>query len=245
MPRSRLRSFTLEKTHGDCGDMTKDMVSKLHLHLEKPVDTECSVVYLLAEVRKLLDRDDPKHRYAALWMYCHWALHVDLDLPKTTSDFLKQVDLWVTNNIAYLVPSGPWKFIQEYYLFRDFIYLDTFRKQLRLFLTAYKLPKEICTNESKWFEFISAYAGVIEDGTLACESKKNNELGAVQRVVFKKGKTLSRDHHVDFVIQWDIELKDGRTLKTEFKALPNSPGKMTSHHLQVIQGTFVPPPPKP
>jgi len=88
--------------------MTKDIVGKLQLHLAKPVDSEPAVVYLLAEVRKLLELDDPEHKMGALWMYCHWALHVDLDSPKTTESFLEKVDRWITNNVAYLTPSGPW-----------------------------------------------------------------------------------------------------------------------------------------
>jgi hypothetical protein len=68
------------------GGMTKDIVSKLMALLSEPVDTECKVVYLLAEVRKLLERDDPNHNMGSLWMYCHWALHVDLESPKTTDE---------------------------------------------------------------------------------------------------------------------------------------------------------------
>ena len=55
-------------------------------------------------------------------------------------DFLKRVDRWITNTVAYLRPSGPWEFIEEHRLFKDFIYLDTFRHQLRDFLASYTTP---------------------------------------------------------------------------------------------------------
>ena len=59
--------------------MSRDgIVDKLRLHLRKPIESECAVVYLLAEVRKLRERDHADHKMEALWMYCHWALHVDL-----------------------------------------------------------------------------------------------------------------------------------------------------------------------
>ena len=76
---------------------------------------------------------------------------------------------------------------------------------------------------------------------------KNNELKAVRQVTFTKGNQLSSHHHVDFVIQWNIKLKDGRILQTEVDALPDSSLKMTHHHLQILQGSFVPsqPPPQP
>jgi hypothetical protein len=223
--------------------MKNDIVDKLRDHLTQGVDTECDVVYLLAEIRKVLDEHDPAHTFGALWMYCHWALHVDLDSPKATIGLLKRVDLWVCNTVAYLTPRPPWKFMDEIYLFRDFLYLETLRCELATFLKQYRLPTEITDVDEEWFRFLAAYAGVIEDGTLSMKSDKNNEIVAVKEMIFKKGKPLSSDYHVDFMIQWDIVFKDGRTLKIELDAQPNHPLKMSSHHLSLENGTFVPPAP--
>src|SRR5262249_33167405 len=129
--------------------MTKDIVGKLREFLAKPVDTESSVVYLMAQVRKLLDRDDPTYRYGALRMYCHWALHVDLRFPNTTMGFLRRVDLWVTNTVAYLTPSGPSTFLDEVHLFREFTYLSQLRTDLGRFLGRYDLPTELCDDDPK------------------------------------------------------------------------------------------------
>ena len=172
--------------------MTKDIVGKLRNHLAQRIDTECAVVYLLAEVRKLLERDDPQQRHGAVWMHCHWALHVDLHSPKTTLEFLKFVDCWVTNTVADLFPRGTWKPLQEHYLFKDFIYLDTFRTQLKTFLACYGLPTQLCDQDDRWFAFLSSYAGVIEDGSLTARGDRNNELGAVKQVTFTKAKSRRR-----------------------------------------------------
>jgi hypothetical protein len=222
--------------------MAKDIVGKLMKHLTKSINDEPGVVYLLAEVRKLLERDDPTHSNGALWMYCHWALHVDLTLPGTTMDFLKRVDRWITNTVAYLTPTGPWEFIEEHLLFRDFIFLTTFRQQLRGFLASYGLPLSLCDLDEQWHAFIEAYGGVIEDGSLSTKSDKKNELGAVKQVIFTKGEDLTANHHVPFVIQWNIELKDGRSVRTKVQTVPTGGGNMTAHHLEVISGSFVPPP---
>lgn len=156
-------------------------------------------------------------------------------------DFLKRVDRWITNTVAYLTPDGHWGFIEEHRLFRDFIFLDTFRWQLRGFLAGYGLPLSLCDLDTHWYAFIEAYGGVIEDGTLSTKSDKKDELGAVKNVVFKKGEDLTADHHVSFVIQWNIELKDGRTLSTNVETVPTGGGNMTAHRLELINGTFVPP----
>ena len=220
--------------------MTKDIVGKLACFISDPVDTECKVVYLLAEVRKLLERDDPEHKMGSLWMYCHWALHVDLDSPKTTEGFLERVDRWVTNTVAYLSPSGPWTFGEEYNLFKDFVFLDTFRHQLQTFLEVYGLPPTVCSENHQWNRFIQEYSGVIEDGSLSAVGKKAT-LKAVEKVTFEKGAQLPAEHHVPFVIRWSIDLKDGRMLRTSVETVPGGSGKMTSHDLEIINNGFVPP----
>jgi hypothetical protein len=219
--------------------MTRDIV-KLADHLRQPIDNECKVVYLLAEVRKLLDRYDPDHNLDALWMYCHWALHVDLESPKTTEVLLEKVDRWITNTVAYLTPRGSWSFKEEYNLFKDFVYLSTFRHQLGKFLAAHKLPTDLCNVDEQWHRFIREYAGVIEDGTLSFVSK-NKSLCAVDVITFTKGNQLTSEHHVPFVILWKIQLKDGRTLKTSVETTPSGFGNMTSHYLEIINNGFVPP----
>lgn len=135
-------------------EMTKDIASKLRGHLSKPIETEPDVVYLMAEIGKLLERDDKEHNNKATWMYCHWALHVDLTKGGTTGQFLQMIGRWVTNTVAYLEPNGPWKFMEEVYLFLDFLYLDTFRRELKGFLANYQIPTTLCENDEWWFKFL-------------------------------------------------------------------------------------------
>ena len=57
------------------------IVDKLRAAISEPVDSECKVVYILAETRKLLETYPPDPLPFALKLYCHWALHVDLENP--------------------------------------------------------------------------------------------------------------------------------------------------------------------
>ena len=143
--------------------MTKDIVCKLKTHLGKRIATEPDMVYLMSGVRKLLERDDPTQTNGTLWMYCHWALHVNLTKVGTTMDFLRRVDRWISNTVAYCTPSGAGGFGEEYDLFKDFIFLTTFRQQLAGFLKNYDLPTDLCDVDEQWNAFLGAYAGVIED----------------------------------------------------------------------------------
>src|SRR5262245_50672197 len=98
--------------------MVKDIISKLREHLSASVNTECRAVYLLAEVRKVIDDEKPRPWPLALWLHCNWALHVDLSQPNTTIDLLRKIDNFVLNrNIVDLPkPTGEFSFIDEHHL---------------------------------------------------------------------------------------------------------------------------------
>ena len=196
------------------GNMTNDIIDKLKKHLSGPVDTECAAVYLLVEVRKLLEKDKPDSKPFALWMYCHWAVHVDLNYSKTTLYFLEKIDSFVRNQVSGFESGADRKYEDEQDVFLEFSSLDAFRRQLRQFLKSYELPTNLCDEDASWHGFISAYAGVIEAGTL---SAGKQELKAIKEVTFTK--LPSFENNVLFVIQWDVKLKDRRTLRAVFKAM--------------------------
>jgi hypothetical protein len=70
------------------------IVEKLRAVLSDEIDSECKVVYILCETRKLLDKYPTQPVPVTLKMYCHWALHIDLTNPGTTaSDAFVPFDL--------------------------------------------------------------------------------------------------------------------------------------------------------
>ena len=205
--------------------MNVDIVAKLEKHLSIPVDTECAAVYLLVEVRKLLDSDKIDPKPFALWMYCHWAVHVDLHHRNTTIHFLEKIDSFVRNQVSGFESEDDRQYEDEQDVFLEFSSLDTFRRQLRQFLESHKLPTSLCDEDASWHRFISVYAGVIEGGTLSTGKLRETELQklkAIQEVTFTK--LPSSENNVFFVIQWDVRLKDGKTLTAVFKAMQEPSG---------------------
>ena len=198
--------------------MTDAIVEKLRLHLSGPVDTECKVIYLLCEIRKLLDKKtaDPKlvalRQLLTLRLYCNWALHVHLSKP-TTMALLEKVDEVFINRITPGSPQSGLTFVAEHRLFREFVYLETFRKELSHFLAAYGLDTPLCDENERWFAFLAAYGGVIEDGSLTCEGKNSAKLRVVEKIIFTKGPLRVADSHVPFDIVWKILLKNGSTIE--------------------------------
>jgi hypothetical protein len=117
--------------------MENSIAKKLKTFLSGEIDSECKVVYLLAECRKLLEIHSPDLIPFALKLYCHCALHVDLHYRNTTLRFLERVDEFADSVLAEN------RLATEMEMFRDFIFLDTFRNQLRQFLKIYDLPTTV------------------------------------------------------------------------------------------------------
>ncbi len=194
--------------------------------LAEPIDSECKVVYLLAECRKLFPA---KNVPFALNLFANWALHVDLSHSDTTHDFLERVDAYLESAL-----DGNKDRAGEYQMFREFLLLESFKNQLRQFLQERNLPTGICDEDARWQEFVRHYAGVIEDGTLSC-SAKAGALKHVAKVIFKKGRTFEKgDHYFPFALVWTAVLTDGRKAETEVNAFAHDDREFPIHNLRVL-----------
>ena len=207
--------------------MKDSIVKKLRSMLDNSTDSECEVSYVLCQSRKLLETYPPDPVPFALLLYCNWALHVDLDHPKTTLPFLKRVDEFVSSVFG----GTEANIVLEHHVFREFVFLDTFRAQLKQLFTAYTLPTAICDEDNRWHEFIAHYAGIIEDGSLSCDGK-NLSLKWVRDVVFTKGRARNNTH-IPFDLSWHIGLLDGRSIDVDVNATKLAGMKAISHGLTI------------
>ena len=196
--------------------MKNAIIDKLRTTLESRIDSEGKVVYLLCQVRKLLDANPPDPSLFSLRLYCHWALHVDLDKKGTTLPFLKQVDEYVASVYAGGVPMN---FAAEELMRREFGFLYTFKGRLQDFLAAYGLPTDVCDDPAQWRAFLQHYAGVIEDGKIFC-SAKGIALNHVKEVIFSKGRQslAGVEALLPFDLAWTIVLLDGKKLTVNANA---------------------------
>jgi hypothetical protein len=164
-------------------------------------------------------------------MCCHWALHVDLTHPSTLSDFFEPIERWITHTVAGLTPSGSWTPSEEQRLFRDLLFLETFRDELRVCLGGFGLPTDLCNDDARWMIFMRLYTLVIEDGSLTLVSKTG--ANAISSVLFSKGRQFAGTP-LFFVVRWDIAPSDGRWGTLDLASLPAAGGvRGFSHALQV------------
>jgi hypothetical protein len=180
------------------------IVMKLNVLLAGPIDSEAKVVYLMAEVRKLLEKAPAAQRPFALNMYCNWALHVALTGKDTITPFLQQVDDYVNGVLV-----GPEDFGASNRIARDFLELETLRSQLGDFCRANGIRTDLTDDDARWNEFVERYAGVVEDGSLMILAP-NHGMKHVKQVTFTKGcESQGEFTQLPFAMNWHVELLNG------------------------------------
>ena len=113
---------------------TPEIIRKLAEELNKGITTEVQVVYELAGVRKLIERDKVEDQYADLRFHCDWALHSSLDRAAAKA-ILRQFDA-----AQPLLQAGH-KLTSELKSEIDRISkMRSFEEELARFLPAYNLP---------------------------------------------------------------------------------------------------------
>lgn len=203
--------------------MKDDIVEKLRGLLQGPVASEPEVVYLLCQVRKLLDKYPVEGAMTSLKFYCHWALHIDLSCAKWILPFLKPLDEYLISNHYrkhHFIP-GP-----EFEQLEQLLLLQSFRSQLKKTLKGYGLPHTICTNPKLWHSFMQAYANVVNDGNLIYSGQ---ELQLVERITFKALDLTSAkawSFKESLIITWTVTFKNGQR-KMEFSLRFSKTGKHT------------------
>lgn len=200
--------------------MKESIIRKLDCILASPIDSECKVVYVLAECRKLLEKAPCPDSFA-LKLYCHWALHVDLDNPRTTLPFLEKADEYARSLLA-----GSKDIAGENRALHEFAF-DTFRSQLGAFLKNYDLPTALCEEKERWHEFLTYYSKVVEDGSISCRAP-TKKMGVISEVVFTRGREVT-GFYLPFGLLWTLHLQDGGRLEVEVKA--SSP---TGHEMVLV-----------
>lgn len=131
--------------------MKDSIVEKLRSALDSGLDNEFKVFYVLGESRKLLEKYPSDPVPFALLLYCNWALHVDLDRPKTTLPFLQRVDQFAASVFA----GKDADIVLEHHVFREFVFLDSFRAQLKQLFNTYGLPMAVCDEDDRWHDSLS------------------------------------------------------------------------------------------
>lgn len=160
--------------------MKPDILTKLEAELWQPITTERQVVYILVELRKLIELNDDGAQYKALKFHCDWAVHSRLkglpaqEIVRLFDKYQETVERGSASqaqpDMSFMAQLGP------------VLTMSSFRNELNAYLHSQGLCAAIPNENDKWADFLTHYGGVIEDCPLHCISQG---LGYVDEVIIK------------------------------------------------------------
>ncbi|OFW08629.1 MAG: hypothetical protein A3G20_01020 [Acidobacteria bacterium RIFCSPLOWO2_12_FULL_59_11] len=150
--------------------MRNDIIEKIRVHLTKPVHTEAEVVYLLVEIRKILEDLADGHPYPSLRFHCDWALHTKLS-GTLTRNLLQEVEALCASIRSMEMKNQP--AMQDSGRLLRILDLSLFRDNLRQLLHDNGLPTTLPDDWDLWVGFLAGYFKVVEDCPLICTVARN------------------------------------------------------------------------
>ncbi|MGI0086216.1 MAG: hypothetical protein ACREBQ_14145 [Nitrososphaerales archaeon] len=146
--------------------MKDELIDKIRQTLTSRITSEAHVVYLLVEIRKLMDRDKQgASPFETLRLYCNWVAHIELDRGQAEK-IVRMADALYSKLLEGKLDP------REKDEFRQLFMLTTFRTELARFLKAYGLRP---LADSQWNVFLGYFLGVIRDCPLVCRMRKPAE----------------------------------------------------------------------
>jgi hypothetical protein len=185
------------------------IVAKLNRLLAKGIKSEADALYLMVEVRKLLEQQQAKKQYEYLTFHCDWALHAALE-GTTAQNILKRFDAAnIHLKTGVKLQDLPGSLRVEIDGISKMRY---FEDELEKFLLANRLPHLETTRSDGWIHFVHLYAKIIEGCPLVMATK--NKSATIATVILKLD--LARPSKQDpreiwFRVRWIIEDKNGKS----------------------------------
>lgn len=79
-----------------------EILEKLKKELNRDIQEESQVVYILSRIRKYLEQTNLHKNYKYIIFYCNWALHSKLDRTEPVSDLLREVTVMSETGVKFL-----------------------------------------------------------------------------------------------------------------------------------------------
>jgi hypothetical protein len=168
------------------------------------------VVYLLAGIRKLIERDEVKDQYPDLNFHCDWALHSHLDRSAAKAVLLKfDAAHAILRDKQIELRDLPATLRREILRISE---TKSFKDELSSFLEAYDLPALTKTRLDGWPYFLHLYCRVIEDIPLVVkDTSANGPQNISQVVVHVDAANQDLEGETLFQVRWTLHDKNGQS----------------------------------
>lgn len=137
--------------------MKLEIVGKLDKFLLKhsPFSEECEVVYLLIQIRKILEHDQDSN-FKVLRFFCDWSVHTQKD-----RQMAGIID--IANKIDQLVSTVDKITTEQHEQILKFFEMSELRDELSKFFTRHSLPLALCEEDDNWSSFVDILAMVLSN----------------------------------------------------------------------------------
>ncbi len=140
---------------------TNSIIEKLNIFFEnhQALNEECQVIYILVEVRKLLEIANNKN-FPILNFYSDWALHTTKTRNMKAIKPIVQ-DMYNSAKVKILTYPPGWNDTEKDALFK-FTYMDDLRVELKRVFLQYNI-KAIFTEFGLWTPFLIMLVKILEE----------------------------------------------------------------------------------
>lgn len=183
--------------------MKDEVLRKLQRLLDRPITNEMQVVYLLVELRKLMDLE--AYQDKMLRMFCNWVVHTSLDRPGDGSTLiLREFDDLVAElrERQTLTPD------------RSQVSLGTFREALSRCFGEFGLTAAFAKTLAGWKRFFTLYASIVSECPIVYTASRR-QLKYIKRAELC-GVTRGPLVKEWPVIKWRLTFQDGTTMNWGF-----------------------------
>lgn len=172
--------------------MEVDIINKLKTYLSLEEYSEPIVVYILVEIRKILENED-NNMYPLLRFYCNWVLHPKIDRLSAVRDIL--------NKIAEEHKKG-----EHGKTDLDFINFIHLNEELKRFFLEKNISTNLLNDREKWRKFKINLINILKDCPLEVSSDFKPIL--VEKLVLKKCEESTNGQFRNLDIDWEYKLVD-------------------------------------
>ena len=137
--------------------MRNRIIEKLNGELQKDLTSESQVVYILVEIRKIINEHDKdeEFKYPVLSFFCDWVVHTRMDR-RSAASMLDAFQNFFRGLDAHLEIKKPTNFY-------PFVMFMVLRRQLKLFFKRNDLPDSLTDVSDNWKKFLMLLKSIIAD----------------------------------------------------------------------------------
>jgi len=168
--------------------------------------TEPQVVYLMAQIRKIIEQEQSGEQFDFLLFHCNWVLHprMDRQFAQAILDKFNQAHIHMVQGIQ--ITNLPPTLRKEL----DPIFsMDMFRHQLIKFLQSHELPWREFSDIFIWSAFVKLYISVVRDCPLAINSRNTEAYIKEVAVTYVEADMKHQGYDFYYKISWMIKDKNG------------------------------------